>query len=307
MNLKFFKSLLLVVVLFLSIPAAEAQVVKVDSLSNWKKSFKAGFNLNQASFSSNWKGGGVNSFGFNGLLNYKLNYKKDKNSWSNEIDLLYGMVNNEGQGYRKTLDRVYLDTKYGHALTDKWDLAFALNLQSQFAKGYRYEKDANGVEQEILISDALAPAFITATIGAEYHPVDFFKVRLSPIAPRVTILRNSSLYTAVDSVAPYGVKIPDNTRLEWFAFQMIAEFNKDIAENINLNWRYQLFANYETLEGKKLDHRLDLNLTAKVNKFINVSLGGILLYDYDQDTGVQLSQAFSLGFLYTFQNYKEKK
>jgi hypothetical protein len=50
-----------------------------------------------------------------------------------------------------------------------------------------------------------------------------------------------------------------------------------------------------------------MNLTAKVNKFINVSLGGILLYDFDQDSGVQLSQAFSLGFLYTFQNYKDKK
>ena len=186
-------------------------------------------------------------------------------------------------------------------------MAFALNLQSQFAKGYRYEKDANGVEQSILISNILAPAFITATIGAEYHPVEYFKVRLSPIAPRVTIVRNSGLYTAVDSVAPYGVEIPETTRLEWAAFQMIAEFDKNIAENINLNWRYQLFANYETLEGKKLDHRLDLNITAKVTKFINVSLGGILLYDYDQDTSVQLSQAFSLGFLYSFQNFETKK
>ncbi|MDZ7650388.1 MAG: DUF3078 domain-containing protein [Cytophagales bacterium] len=36
--------------------------------------------MNQASFSSNWKAGGVNSFGFNGLMNYKANYKKDKNT-----------------------------------------------------------------------------------------------------------------------------------------------------------------------------------------------------------------------------------
>ncbi|MFN8689728.1 MAG: DUF3078 domain-containing protein, partial [Cyclobacteriaceae bacterium] len=73
-----------------------AQVIRVDSTTNWKKAFRAGLNLNQASFSSNWKAGGVNSLGFNALINYKANYKKNKTSWDNEIDLLYGMVNNQG-------------------------------------------------------------------------------------------------------------------------------------------------------------------------------------------------------------------
>ena len=67
-----------------------------------------------------------------------------------------------------------------------------------------------------------------------------------------------------------------------------------------------MFANYETLALKTIDHRVDLNLTAKVNQFINVSIGGILLYDFDQDSGAQVSQAFSLGVLYAVQNYKEK-
>jgi hypothetical protein len=132
-------------------------------------------------------------------------------------------------------------------------------------------------------------------------------VRLAPIASRITIVQNSNRYLAVDSIAPYGVEAGETIRIEALAFQMLAEYNRDIAENLNLKWRYQLFANYETLEMKTIDHRLDLNLTAKVNKFVNVSLGGILLYDFDQDDGLQLSQAFSLGVLYTFQNYKEKE
>ena len=41
-----------------------AQIVKIDSTTKWKKAFKAGFNLNQASFTSNWRAGGVNSLGF---------------------------------------------------------------------------------------------------------------------------------------------------------------------------------------------------------------------------------------------------
>jgi len=284
-----------------------AQVVKPDTTSNWKKAFKAGLNINQASFSDNWKAGGVNSIGLNTFLNYKANYKKEKTSWDNELDFSYGFVNNQGQGFRKTLDRIFLDTKYGTSLNSKWDMFFSANLLSQFTKGYKYEKDAAGIEQSTLISDFVAPAFITVAYGFEYHPVSYFKVRLAPFAPRVTLVNDGQRFVTPTNLKPFGVDPTKTARYEWLAFQMLAEFNKDIAENINLKWRYIAFANYETLEAKKIDHRFDLNLTAKVNKFVNVNIGGILIYDYDQDTKVQLSQAFSLGVLYTFQNFEEKK
>ena len=286
---------------------ASAQVIKNDTTSNWLKAFKAGFNLNQASFSSNWKADGVNSIGFNALLNFKANYKKDKNSWDNEFDFLYGSVNNQGQGQRKTLDRIFIDTKYGYDLNAKWDAIASANLQSQFAPGYKYGTDSLGRETSSLISDFFAPAFITAALGFEYHPSDFFKLRLSPVAPRVTIVHDGQRFVTADNPTPYGVNPAKVTRYEWYAFQMLAEFNKDIAKNINLKWRYVMFMNYQTLEWKKIDHRLDINLTGKVNKYINVSLGGILLYDYDQGTKVQLSEAFSLGVMYLIQNYKEKQ
>ena len=95
--------------------------------------------------------------------------------------------------------------------------------------------------------------------------------------------------------------------MEWFAFQMLAEFDKNIAKNVNLKWRYIMFVNYEKLSANDLYHRLDLNLTAKLGRFMNASFGTILLYDHNQGNGVQVSQAFSLGVLYTFQNYTDKK
>jgi hypothetical protein len=111
----------------------------------------------------------------------------------------------------------------------------------------------------------------------------------------------------VDATKPYGVEPPDETRTEWLAFQLAATFSKDIATNLNLKWRYLMYANYETLELKTIDHRLEVMLGAKVNRFITVGLGGILLYDYDQDSGAQLSQVFNLGFSFSFQNYEEPK
>lgn len=288
--------------------SASAQVIRVDSTTYWKKAFRTGLNINQAAFSSNWKAGGVNSFGFNALLNYRASYKKNKTSWDNQFDFLYGMVNNDGQGYRKTLDRIYMESKVGHDLSEKWSITTSINFLSQFAKGYKYDKDVNGVEVGSLISDAFAPAFITSAWGFQYHPVDYFKVTFSPFSPRVTIVAdNNGRFDAVDPVKPYGVLVGESTRFEWLAFQMAAEFDKDIAENLNLKWRYVIFANYETIALETIDHRLDIGLTAKVNNFINVSLGGILIYDLDQDTGVQLAQAFTLGIAYSFQNFEEKK
>ena len=285
-----------------------AQIVKPDTLSNWRKKLMFNLNVNQASFSSNWKAGGVNSIGINALFNYTANYSKNRDSWDNQIDLTYGFVKNDGQGFRKTIDRIYLDTKYGYKLSDDWGLFASLNFASQFAEGYRYDEDANGVEQATAISDFMAPAFITFALGAEYHPVDYFRVRISPFAPRVTLVNDPERFIPeVDPVAPYGVEPPDESRFEWIAFQLTAEFDKDIAENLNLKWRYLMFANYETLALKTIDHRLDLMINAKVNRFITVGLGGILLYDYDQDSGAQVSQVFNLGFAYTFQNYQDPK
>jgi hypothetical protein len=294
---------------FIGLPLLiSAQVVKPDTLSNWKKKLVFNLNLNQAAFSSNWKGGGINSIGFNSLFNYKANYAKDKTTWDNEIGLMYGFVNNSGQGFRKTIDRIYLDTKVGRKLSDKWDLFTSLNFITQFSKGFEYKDDLFGVEQKLLISDILAPAFITMAVGFEYHPVDYFKVRISPFAPRVTIVKdNDGRFIAVDPDAPYGVKLNEDTRFEWLAFQLTADFDKEIAKNINLKWRYLMYANYETLEAKKIDHRLDLLISAKVNNFISVGVGGILLYDFDMDDEVQLSQVFNIGFAYSFQNYEEKK
>lgn len=308
------KIVLLVLLCVLVAPVVtEAQIVKVDSTSRWKKKLVFNLNFNQAAFSSNWKAGGVNSIGLNTNFNYKANYKDEKQSWDNELGFTYGFVKNDGQGFRKTLDRFYLDTKYGRVLSKNWDLFSSLNISSQFYKGYKYQGDTLGV----LISDIMAPAFVTLALGFEYHPVDYFKVRIAPLAPRLTIVNNNNGRflesvgedgVLVSTEKPFGVAVGEDLRYEWFAFQLTADFDKDIAENLNLKWKYLMFANYETLgdEGTRtIDHRLDLMFTAKVNRFISVGLGGILLYDYDQDSQVQLSQAFTLGFMYSFQNFKD--
>ncbi len=271
----------------------------------WKNSFKGSINFNQAAFSENWTSGGINTIGLNTLINYKANYKKGKHSWDNEIDLLYGFINNAGQGSRKNNDRIWLDTKYGYALSPTWGTFFAFNILTQFANGYRYEKDNLDRDVEILISEFMAPGYITTSWGFEYTPKPYFNLRLSPLAPRLTIVKNKDLYLNVEN--NYGVEIGQTTRWEWLAFQLLADFDKDLNENINLKFRYVLFANYEKINFEEIDHRFEAIISAKVAKYIDVKLGGIVVYDFDQDKDIQFSQSLGIGFVYTFKNFTEEE
>ena len=149
----------------------------------------------------------------------------------------------------------------------------------------------------MLISRFMAPGFLTFAYGFEYKPAQYFYVRLSPFSPRFTFVTDRNLYLTVPD--NYGVPIGKTVRQEWLSMQVLADYNRNLTQTLSLKARYQLFANLETLAFNTIDHRLDLALTSKVTRYINVSLTGILLYDRDQDTDVQLSQSLALGLAYT--------
>lgn len=291
-------------ILMACILASSSAFAQNSDTTYWKNAFKGSLNFNQAAFTQNWSGGGVNSIGLNALINYKANYLKGKKSWDNEIDMLFGFVNNDGVGYRKSNDRIYLDTKLGHALSSKWNVYGSFNIATQFANGYKYEKDALDREVATLISEFMAPGYFTASLGFEYVPKPYFKLRLSPFAPRLTVVKNTELYLNVEN--NYGVEIGETTRWEWAAFQFLADFDKDLNENLNLKFKYLIYANLETLDIEQIDHRVDVILSAQVAKYLDVKIMGALLYDYDQIDEVQLSQALGIGFVYTVKNFTEE-
>lgn len=299
-------SLLIILGLVMSSTISYSQdETAVEDTSPWKIDLSTGVNFNQAAFSQNWSGGGINSVGLNLYLLFKANYKKGRHNWDNTIDMVYGFVNTSGQGFRKTQDLILIDTKYGYDIAKSWQIFGSLTFQSQFVEGYRYEDDSLGVEQELLISDWLAPGYFTLAIGAEYKPNDNFFVRISPITPRLTVVRRDDIIINVPR--NYGVEPGETTRLEGYAGQILSEFGKDIAPNLNLKARYRMFINYENFNWQEIDHRLGVIFTTNVVKLIDVTLSGIVLYDYDQDIGVQWSQGLNIGLAYKFKNFVEEE
>jgi len=277
--------------------------ILVDSLKNemkvdtsWKKKFEFGANLNQGSFSSNWTGGAVSSVAFGVFTNALITYEKGKNSWRNDFQSQYGIIRNRGQESRKSVDRLFFDTKYGRRLSPKWSFVASGNLLTQFTAGYEFNELPSGELSRNRVSGFFSPAFITEALGIEYKPVEYFFITFSPGAVRQTIVTDLDLYKTFPK--NYGVPIGRRVRNELALLQLEANFNKDIAKDVNLKFRYVMFANYQQL--RSIDNRLDAMLTAKINKYWNVNLGAIVIYDDDQSTQVQLAQSLSIGFLYTF-------
>ncbi len=272
---------------------------KPDSLKNWKHEGTIALGINQASFSDNWTGGGTNSIGLTTAFLYKGKYKKNKWSWNNMVDLQYGFVDISGTGYRKTIDKIYIDVKGGYDIYKNWKVSLSGNYLTQFAPGFKYEDDGSGQEQAIRISDFMAPAYLTFGIGFEYEPADFFSLRISPYAPRITFVTDTNLYREVPS--NYGVEIGETTRFE-NGLQIYSEFNKEIIKNLTLEAKYLGYLNYEK-SFEDMDHRIDLLLSAKVNELIKVGFTGILVYDTDQDSDIQWNEALVFNISYTLRNF----
>jgi hypothetical protein len=273
------------------IPVSDLNL-KVDY---WKTWISFGLNINQAAFSDNWSAGGVNSIALGSKFNYKTDYTKGDKNYVSELILQYGKMKNKAQLERKTNDRIFWDNKVALKLSKNWNFFGSLNFESQFDSGFLYGKDALGNETRSLISRFMAPGYLTESLGFEYKPDKSFSLRIGTGTARQTFVVDTGLYRVIDK--NYGVTPGKKFRNE-LAFQFVGNLDKNISENINLKTRYAMFANYEKLNN--IDHRLDITLTSKINRLMNVSLAGIAAYDDDASGKIQASQAFSFGLSYNF-------
>lgn len=257
--------------------------------------------LNQSSF-SNWAAGGVNSFALNLLLDYDFDYKKENWSWDNKGIIGYGISKQAGIGWRKNDDRLILNSLLGYKAAKYWLYTFYANFQTQFTNGYSY----NGANQKTLISAPFAPAYLTFGPGFAYKRSDNFRINISPLASRITIVQNDSLA----AIGAFGVP-PGEHHLFEFGASLDAYYKVDIAKNIAFENILKLFSNYlSTPQNVYADYTA--NLFMKVNKLVTVNAGVELVSDPNakiavQNNGVteyhsllQTKQIFGAGVTYKF-------
>ncbi|WP_461053230.1 DUF3078 domain-containing protein [Spirosoma arcticum] len=283
--------------------------VKPDT-SYWQRSFSGGINFNQASF-SNWTGGGVNSVALGAVIAARGLYEKDKWSWDNTADLQLGFVT-QGGTTRKAADQILLNSVAGYKIAPKFDLFGSATFTSFFATGYRYEGLGTG-QTQFKVSNFLALGQLTFAWGVAYKPTDWFAVRISPFAPRFTFLSDQGVRFSENAAGipvrnpdatAYGVEPGKRVRTEWLALQLQAALTRNLSENVSINAKYLMYANYQTLDA--IDHRIDLILTAKVSRYLSTTFGVIALFDKDFIDVWQLQQTLAIGLVYNVSTFRKK-
>jgi len=246
---------------------------------------------------SNWAAGGENSLATNAILNLFANYKKENIIWETKLEMSYGLQKQGDQSVRKSDDKFYLSSTYGKKAFKKWYYTAAFSFKTQFANGYNYPDDVN------IISKAFAPAYLLVSLGLEYKPSDFFLLNISPVSGRLTIVSSDKL----SAIGAFGVKPGDKTNTE-FGGSVAINFRKEIAKNIELKSKLELFSSYENNPGN-IDIDWEVFINMKVNSLITTTFTTHLIYDDDINITdkngaigprTQFKELFGLGITYKF-------
>jgi hypothetical protein len=275
---------------------------------------KGGFfstNLSNATF-SNWAQGGSNNTALIATSNLFAIYKSEsgKSIWENYLDLAYGMTRNGKpkmedpldpskqikNPFVKNEDKFVFLSKYGRKINEILNYSALFTLNTQLFPGWG-PKDI--LRRDNHVSNFMAPAFGYVSVGLDYKPLKWISVYVSPLTAKYTIVREQRLA----DMGVFGVKAAEfndfsdtfggrpprmsrrgekfRTEFGWY---MNVSMAKDIAKNINLQSRIELFQNYKTMAVKQIDFNWQSTLNMKVNKYVTVVLIHQMIWDYDIDT-----------------------
>lgn len=274
----------------------------IDTNKTWTYTGLTTLNFSQVSL-NNWAGGGVSSISATGLVNLNANYAKNKDTWTNSLDLAYGILKNQNVDPLKSDDRIEFNSKYGHKKNEKWYYSALLNFKTQFSPGY------NAPGETITISDFFAPAYLITAIGMDYKPSDNFSLFLSPATSKVTIVNAPSL----SKIGAFGVEPGENSRSEVGAYIKMM-YKRDLVENVSFSTKLDLFSNYLN-NPQNIDVSWETLINMKINKFMTASIATHLIYDDDVNISVddnndgildgfgprvQFKEVLAVGFSYKF-------
>lgn len=251
---------------FSSVAYTQTDSIKSDT-TYWNKEAILNLNFSQVDL-TNWNGGGQSSISIGGLTNFNINYAKGKNAWDNRLDMAYGLLR-QGDGdtpFIKTDDNIILTSNYSRQIKRRIFVSAILDFRTQFDEGLN--------DENIIISNFMAPGFLLANLGLTYRYKETFRATFSPLSSKTTIVSDDSLSTA----GAYGVNPGDTYRFQG-GINFASSFQKDIWENVNLSTNLNLFADYEKLGNVDINWETALNF--KINKFLSASYSTQFIYDDD--------------------------
>lgn len=260
------KIILLLIILPIAVSLYSEE--KADSLKSWKVGGLASFNLSQVSL-TNWSAGGKSSTSGIAMFSIFGNYKKDKTTWENSLNVEYGLLKEDEKALEKSNDKIDLVSKYGIVKSERISITTLFNFKTQFAPGY---KSPNKVDA---ISRFMAPGYMTLSEGIDYHPSKTFSMVISPLTGKMTFVLDDKL----SATGNFGVSAGDKTRYEVGSFVKM-EWKTDLMKNVGLQTKVDFFSNY-LHNPENIDVNWDLLLNMKINDFLSANLITSMIYDDD--------------------------
>lgn len=277
-----------------------AEEVEAKPKGTWTTSSTPALKIDEAYY-NNWSAAGNSQLAITAAFNGTYKYTNGKDFWDNIIDLAFGIHWQDLDGkntpllesLRKNEDKIDLTSTYSRALKGAWNVNAMANFKTQFYKGYQYGEDT------ALISNFMAPAYLTTSLGFEYKK-EWWNVSLSFLTGRTTFVCSDSL---IKNGYNYGV-IQDTDFLKtghyrhaYFGLGSYVKFymKKDIAKNLNLYVRAELFYDYMKRSNlqREATTRLELEHNGYADWNYGKKLGYCLYHEMDFDLEVKLEYRFS--------------
>jgi hypothetical protein len=289
------KKVIVSVILFLALVNTDLMsqdTTRADTAKPWTTGGLVSVYFTQSKY-DNWSAGGEDALMLNSALKLFARYKKDRLSWENSFDGVYGFIKNDDYNHRKSDDRLELSTKFGYKASKQWYYGAAFTVKTQFYEGFDYSKDTM-----VQVSDFLTPAYVFISLGMDYKLSDIFSALMAPISGKLTYVND----TAFSEL--YGVDSGESSRYELGALIRL-QYQQDIVENINVFSKLELFSNYFD-KPEHIDVNWEVNVIAKIYKALNVSVNTQLIYDFDTKPAdkdaarVQFKEVLGIGLSYKF-------
>ncbi len=293
------KIILFVLMPFFGLAQNDSINKKNDTI--WKYSGDFSLLFSQSAFNNEWQNGGTSNYAANGIINYQINYKKEKWAWVTKILADYGITQADGQEYyRKTSDRFEINSVAGRQIKDtNWYFSFSLNALTQFDKGFAFDTDEEGNEIRSETTRFLSPGFFNFGPGILWKKDENLRVNLAPSSLRlITADKRFTTTEGYEDGDFFGLDRGAGLRTE-FGASLNAYAKFKLMENITLENIFNAFTNYlQNTENLDLDYTL--NLSMKVNEYISTNFTFQAIYDDNAVRGFQIRQVLGVGFSYKF-------
>lgn len=285
------------------IPKATPEPIEPEPVpSKWSGGTMVQVGFSQLSL-TNWASGGYDNVALNTNVNIYRNYAVKKDMfWENRLQIAYGFVHSFGDRYKKSDDKLILDSKLGYRAFNDFFAAASFNFRTQVTNGFSYPAN----KEPILLSGPFAPAYFSLGIGMDYQPIKQLSLNFSPLTGNLVVVEKQELRKR------YGNKIDQATKLELGA-QFKVVYKHQISKQLNINSTLNLFSDYL---GKPQNIKVywDLFIDSKINKYFSVNIRTNLIYDNDiliadkdgnSAPRLQFKEILSVGFSYTFGEFKK--